>query len=435
MFFFKEKSKIINKILLYILDVGRIVSKTRVFYGVKTDYQNSFKWKQYVLILFFINCPIKAYCFSENKLNEFEKFADELIDYLKIPGAAISIVTDNEVLFQKLYGVKRKGEQNKITKNTVFRICSISKSLTSYLIYKLAKKGINVDDPISKYLPEVIIHNKEFTKNIKLKHILSHSVGIKNHCLEEIAYLNQPASNLYDKLQKVEKICEPGKEFQYQNVVFSLSAPLLENAFNKSFKELMEFEILKPLELDNTIISQKDYNELSDLAIPHCKIKNKFIAVNPKSYYYNILAAAGISSNISDMSKFLQSLLKEIKKDSLCLDFFFKHSVNANYKIKILEKKDYNYKAYPRILSWEYGLGWYKENYAGHKLIFHSGRLSGFRSTLMFSPELGIGIIVLTNSSEGRLITILRHYFADLLFDLESISMNELKGIFKKNDS
>lgn len=424
----QRKNKFRNKSLLLflILSYFPFVSKGE---SINSNLSNSSS----------LNKPIKKELefpkyFSKSKLKKFECFANELINYLNIPGAAIAIVDSKGVLFQKVYGVKKIGEKDKINNDTIFRIGSISKSLTGYLIYKLSKKGLNLEDPISKYLPNIIIHNKEFTKNIELKHILSHSVGVENHCLEKIAYVNQSPLDLYKKLDKVKKICSPGEKFHYQNVIFSLISPLLENAFNKSFKQLMEAEILKPLKLENTILTEKKYKESLNIANPHCKIQNKFKCVNPKSYYYNILASGGISSSIEDMSKFLQTLLIEIDKDSSCIDFFFNYCIDASYKIKILENRDYNDKIYPRIISWKYGLGWYKENYAGNDFIFHGGRLTGFRSIIMFSPSLRIGIILLINSSEGRLISILRHYFADILLGLDPLTVNEIKQKIKLID-
>ncbi|MCP3660690.1 MAG: beta-lactamase family protein [Bacteroidetes bacterium] len=388
------------------------------------------KYIQLIVLLFFLNNKLYANSFSEYKIKTFEKFANELIQLLKIPGAAISIVSSEKALFEKTYGVKKKGQDDKITKNTIFRIGSISKSITSLLVYKLLSKGIDLEDPISKYIPELVIHDKLFTEKIRLKHILNHSVGLKNHCLEEFAYLKQSKNELFQNFKNAEKICEPGIQFKYQNVAFSLIAPLLENVFKEKFEVLLKQELLNPLNLSNTLITESDYNKSENISSPHIQVDNKFKAVTSNSYYYNILPAAGVSSSISDMSKFLIYLLNEIKNKSLDIDLFFKESMNANYKIKILEKRDYNWKAFKRIISWKYGLGFYEENYSNHKLIFHSGRLRGFRSTFMFDPDLKIGIIILTNSSSGEFITILRHFFADLLYSLDSITIEELKKIF-----
>ncbi len=447
----------------------------------------------------------------QNIASEFNFFAENLAKKLRVPGMAIALVTKDKILLKKTYGVKKIGlasftnststclskekitqkniTNNKIDDNTIFRLGSVSKTLTSYLIYKLCNKEIkinyreklrilrtpillpfedvsknyqysiknndisnnfiytgymfmdknsfkickklshntrgniprfNIDCSIIDFLPkDVYISDIHFTKKIKIKHILSHSCGTHRYRLEKIAYKDQPLEVLLEKLKHIGRYCnKPGTYFAYQNVIFSLIAPILESCFREKYSHIFKLNILHDLKLNNTIICQKEYLLAKNKALPHIMYLKSYKNISVDSYYDNILPAGGISSSIHDMAKFIMHVLK----DEEYINFVESYTVNASSKIDKIEKHDYNKEAYNKIRSWQYGIGWYLENYNGSKVIFHGGRLTGFRTMVQFLPKYNIGFVIITNSSSGRLCTILRHKLSDLVYSGVSLS-------------
>ncbi len=407
----------------------------------------------------------------QNIASEFEFFAENLAKKLKVPGMAIALVTKDKILFKKTYGVRglassitstsgslskkeklnkndfvklkhmdslassitsRSGSlskkeefyskqktSNKINNNTIFRLGSVSKTLTSYLVYKLCNKKINnktrfsinrnIIDFLSK---DIYISNKHFTKKLNIKHILTHSCGTRRYCSEKIAYKDQSFEVLLENLKHARIHCnKPGAYFAYQNVIFSLIAPILESCFKEKYDRLFKLHVLNNLKLNNTTICEKEYSLAKNKALPHIVYLKSYKNILTGSYYDNILPAGGVSSSIDDIAKFIMHVLK----DQEYIRFVESYTVNANSKIDKIEKYSYNEEAYDKIRSWRYGIGWYLENYNGNKVIFHGGRLTGFRAMVQFLPKYNVGFAIVTNSSSGTLCTILRHKLADLV--------------------
>jgi CubicO group peptidase (beta-lactamase class C family) len=111
----------------------------------------------------------------------FEKINSLAVSLLeKAPGFAISIFTDREVIFQKGYGTTNTEEQGvDITPATIFRIGSVSKTLTATLIIKLVQQGLlELDRPIKEYVPELKLSFPGAVEITTLRMLLTHTAGL-----------------------------------------------------------------------------------------------------------------------------------------------------------------------------------------------------------------------------------------------------------------
>jgi CubicO group peptidase (beta-lactamase class C family) len=109
---------------------------------------------------------------------KIEEKANELLQ--KAPGMAVSIFSNNEILFEKGFGVTNTEEQGvEVTPDTMFRIGSVSKTLTATLIMKLVEQEkLELDLPIVNYIPELKLSNQEAVNKITLCMLLSHTAGL-----------------------------------------------------------------------------------------------------------------------------------------------------------------------------------------------------------------------------------------------------------------
>jgi len=93
------------------------------------------------------------------------------------PGAAVLLMKGDTILFEKGYGIADIKTKEKITSNTVFNTGSISKTFVSNGILILQERGLlSVEDPIYSYFPD--FHNAKIAKEVKIKHLLSHTSGL-----------------------------------------------------------------------------------------------------------------------------------------------------------------------------------------------------------------------------------------------------------------
>ena len=147
------------------------------------------------IILQIIAVSIMLTCCEKSKINynDIDNMITKEIDENNIPGAVVLIGNENEIIFQKPYGVKNPKTNEKYNYDDIFRIASMTKAITSFGVVKLWEKGlIEFDDPIKKYIPEfnyVEILNSfneddttyttiERTKDITIRQLLTHTSGI-----------------------------------------------------------------------------------------------------------------------------------------------------------------------------------------------------------------------------------------------------------------
>ncbi len=382
----------------------------------------------FLLILFGLADPSSSLALSQaygELVKNFKQLTEQAIQAWHIPGLAFAIVTPEEVLCLETYGVRKVGSQEKIDAHTLFRIGSLSKGLSAALSLKLAHKGIfQLHDPISQYLPEITIADKDLTNQIKIQHLLSHTNGIQSFHMEDIAYTKHTFQDLVSRLAQAEKIGRIGHHFQYQNVVFSLIQPIVERSTGETFAQNMEKEILLPLAMHQTVLTEQAYAQATNKAYPHQYQSGKHLPLITSSYYYNILAAGGIAASITDMGHWLQALLGGYPNilNHTQLATLFSPVVSVPLQHKRFNKHLWCKK---RLLSAYYALGWFVYDYMGNLVVHHNGRLGGYNALMAFSPEKQIGLVILTNS-DTRLPSALMAHFFDQLFGLQPIHWSQL---------
>lgn len=215
---------------------------------------------------------------------DFNALAEEIIQRHRPPAVAMAIVTPSQVLSIKTHGVRQLGEEGAIDQNTIFRVASISKPCTSALVAQLAAQGrIDIEAPITRYLPNIQVAGPEHALQLKVKHLLSHTTGLPGYSLEQEAYRRQDFEVLLKKLQSVKAVSKPGKTHQYQNVLYSLLGPVIESVTQTGFTDYLHQSLLRPLGITHYALSETDYTSCENVAKPHLRTKRR-TAYNPPSY-------------------------------------------------------------------------------------------------------------------------------------------------------
>jgi CubicO group peptidase (beta-lactamase class C family) len=121
-------------------------------------------------------------CFSHNKsvysklIFEYDTFIRNASANENLPGLAVVIVKNNQILLMKGYGVKEFEGNDSVDANTVFRLGSVSKGFASVLTGILVNdKKLSWNDQVIKFVPDFSLKNPDYTKQLTIRHILSHS--------------------------------------------------------------------------------------------------------------------------------------------------------------------------------------------------------------------------------------------------------------------
>ncbi|CAM1356583.1 serine hydrolase domain-containing protein [Tenacibaculum halocynthiae] len=179
--------------------------------------------------------------------NEREHFIDDFLDK-ETEATAFLVIKDDAILFEKYYeGYKR---------DSISNIFSVSKSVTSLLVGIALDEGLinNVNDPITKYIPELSEANKTFNK-LTIEHLLNMRSGLKfnetySSPFDEVSKLYY-GKNQMKQISSMEFIHEPGTYHDYQSVCTTLLGIAIERVSKKQLGKYLEEKLWKPLQMEN----------------------------------------------------------------------------------------------------------------------------------------------------------------------------------------
>ncbi len=328
--------------------------------------------------------------FVEEALKEFERFIKTALVNRQAPGAAVAIVKDTTIIFLKGYGLRDAKKSDSVNTRTVFRLGSVSKSLTATLAAILVNENsIHWDDPVIKYLPDFRLKSEEATKNLTLRHLLSHTIGLPYHAYTIMVDDNAPYDSLVDHLKDLDLIGKPGELYSYQNVGFSLIGNVIENATGKKLEKVFAEKLFKPLGMKDASASYEKIMADDNVAKPHIFTKPTAIS----SAYYSVAPAGGLNASIQDMGLWLKALMGS-NPDILPqnkLDEIFQPQVRAI-------ARNHNFWRWKRIRKSYYGLGWRIITFSNDTILYHGGYVNNYRCEVALNRKKKIAIALLVNS-------------------------------------
>lgn len=326
-------------------------------------------------------------------INDMEQQLSEAVQNNDIPGFALSVFNDSEVLYEKSFGLTNWEESNQqITENTLFRIGSVSKSLTATLIMKLVEEGLlELDVPITNYIEKFTLQNELYAKIITLRMLLSHTSGLPNGGDIEgprdqsgwETYIDEVVSNL--ELEN-----PPGALYHYSNHGFNIAGYVAQSVCQKPFAELMKEYVFQPLGMERTM-----YDPLEAMTYPlalahektehgEWKVQHKF-AENVTNY-----PSFFAMSTLHDMSRFAMMHLNK--------GVFEGRTFLKPETIEEMHKKHYdNY----TLNDFGSCLGVFTERTRGLNMLWHSGEISTYKCIYYLIPEKKLGFITMATQDVG----------------------------------
>lgn len=355
-------------------------------------------------------------------LNQFSAYFEDVMQKSGTIGAAVVITYKGEVVLTQCYGVRKAGTQLPVNEHTVFRLASVSKSVTGVLAALLDnEKLLPLNTKISDYLPQVQLKNREYTKMLEAQHLLSHTTGLVPHAYDLMVEDQVPFDKIIERLDEVEIASPPGKLYGYQNVMFSIYAPLVKAVTGKSFSSFMEEKVFSPFNMTDASLSFEDFVKHGNFAVPHFnRGHNSFSPLKLNDRYYITAPAAGVNASISDMGNLLSvltdnhnNLLPERTKNKLFTPLInspLNHTYFRSWGRKVKNKR--------------YALGWRIVDYQEHTVAYHAGYVTGYKSEIAVCPDEQIGIAILCNSPNNETAKIIPWFLNELFEYQQEIALN-----------
>jgi beta-lactamase class C len=330
----------------------------------------------------------------EPVIREFDSIISSEIQLSGTVGAALAVTFKDRIALLKCYGVRKAGENDSINVHTVFRLASVSKSLSGTLAGILAEKNIiSLDDKIVDYLPEFKLKKNENTQNLTIRNVLSHTSGLIPHSYDNYAELKTPMQKIIPMLEQVSILAPPGEKYDYQNIMFSLLDTVLVEKLQKPFDSIIQENVFTPFGMADASTGFAKFENNANKAYPHSGGNGKYYPIKMNDRYYTALPAAGINASIFDLARFLLQFTSDNQA-----------SVNSNVKNIIFEPQvvsplSRSYLSYwDKVDSKEYALGWRIVEYKGRTVAYHGGYVNGYKTEIAYCDREDIGIAYLTNS-------------------------------------
>lgn len=365
-----------------------------------------------VLTLFLLS-PLAA----ENKpekvgLNGFDEFVSKAMEEWKVPGLAVSIVKDGEVIYSSGFGYRDLEQKLEVTPETLFAIGSCSKAFTAVTMGILVDDGkLEWDKPVREYLPTFKLKDPFVSERMTPRDLVYHRSGLPRH---EFMWYGSSAAReaLFNRLQYLELSKDIRTAFQYNNLMFMTAGYMVGRIAETTWEDFVDVRIFKPLNMKDSNFSVENSKKASDFSLPYGKKEEEVVEI-PFRNIDTIGPAGSINSNVMDMANWLLLNLgngkfgeKQIISEASLKEI---HAPQVIMSTNLQEDLFYSM----------YGMGWVVTAYRGHLLLLHGGGIDGFLAHVSFMPKENIGIVLLTNLSPNPLTQIIPFNAYDRLLGLD----------------
>ncbi len=349
-------------------------------------------------------------------LNDIDAYIREAMAEWKIPGLAIAVVKDGEVILSKGYGYRDADEELPVTPRTLFAIGSITKSFTVTLLGMIEDEGkVDWDEPVRSYLPDFELSDEVATEYMTPRDLVTHRSGLPRH---DVLWYGSPLTRreLYERLRHIEPNREFREVFQYQNLMYMTAGYLAGQIAGRNWEALVAERIFEPLDMSRSNFSVEDSQKDDDFAYPHTEIDDVLKQIDFRNID-EIGPAGSINSSVEEMIRYVQLHMNKGKLGEEQL-----LSSNNAEQMQMPQMAMRGTIQYDELGHTSYGMGFFVTSYRGRKLVHHGGGIDGFISLLSFMPSENVGMIVLTNKSGNNPVpTIVTRGVYDRVLELDPV--------------
>lgn len=315
---------------------------------------------------------------------------DSVMKKNNIPAISVGLVRNGKLEFAEGFGHKNRKTKALVDEYSLYQIGSDTKKMTGIIVRNLVAEGkLDLNTSIIQYLPKRLdTKAKEKLKPITLLNVLHHKSGIPRvpPSIKRVdgnpMLIPYTEEDLIFDLNNITLDFEPGTEFRYSNLGYSVVGYICERSSGKTYNELIEKYIAQPYDMFSTTVIPSD-KELKHLVTPYRK-DNRNIETQ-RFRMGKAAPAGGVYSNVDDISKLMIHQINAYKN--------YKETGDLSNPLILTENSG--------VEGNDYGFGLGKQIFETGILYGHGGDLDGFGSTYHFSPEHDLGLIILT-SSGGR---------------------------------
>ncbi len=358
---------------------------------------------------------------SDKTKHKIDSTYTALIKKYKVVGLSLAIVDKDGIVYTNGYGYADLANKVKATDKTVYRIGSTTKSFTALSLMQLQEKHLlSTDSSVRKYLPDLKMRGRFSDGNpLYIRDILAHISGLPSDVSNGFFCDSPPDIKwLINELNKQEQAFPANYVHSYSNIGYGLLGEVVARLNNTSYSAAVKENVFKPLKMSSSYI-ELDPVLAADFSKAY--VNNKEI----KEPLIRDQAAGLIHSNALDMANYVRMYLNKGSLDGAKL-------VDPSSIDEMIKNRLGNLELYT-AKNWGFGL--YTSNAyskTGNDSVAvtitgHGGDTYAFHTDMAFIPELGLGVVILTNSDKGAYINEAMRLLKIYLKNEKSIQLNTTK--------
>lgn len=333
--------------------------------------------------------------------SELKARVDEILNRHPAVGFALGVVRNGSLDFFHGHGFADIASKTPITEDTVFRVASITKTLTAIAVMQLWEQGlIDLDAPANDYLRAYkLIPTQASFRPATVRHLLTHTAGIAEvlrpsdvlrQLFGETVKIGQRMPTLAEYYRDGLRInAEPGTTFTYTDHGPTTLGQIVEDVSEEPFDVYMREHVFEPLGMTSTDLVRTDAVQRR-LATGYELRSDGARAI--ADYEVVTAGGGGAYSTPRDMARYVAALLGGGANEH--------GSVLTPATLAIMFEP--HYRPDPRIPG--IGIAFDRYNAGGHLVIGHGGILPGFDSQIFAAPNDGVGVIAFTNGARQAML-------------------------------
>jgi CubicO group peptidase (beta-lactamase class C family) len=343
-----------------------------------------------------------------------QAFTDVMSRY-RLPGLAVGVVQNGQVVYRRAAGETVAVSGQRITADTLFKIASNSKAMTTGVLARLVDAGkLRWDDPVIRWLPSFRMYDSWVTREIQVRDLLIHNSGLHEGAGDLMLW---PEPNGFTRADILAGLAflKPQHSFRsryaYDNLMYIVAGEVAAAAAGVSYEELVRRELFGPLGLSRCQVGEFRRDAVGNIAQPHMRrgegnaVIRADDAVVPAA---TAAAAGGIRCSLNDLLKWTR----------LWLDPRLRSPATGQQWLSTAQRAALWSAHMPLPLSrrqreWDnsrfsaYGYGWRLSDVDGVLRVAHTGTLTGMYSAIVLLPERKIGFVLLINGDGADARTVL----------------------------
>ena len=345
----------------------------------------------------------------------FDAIFDAVMAEYHLPGMALGVVEDGKVTYTRTAGELVSGGGQAIDADTLFKIASNSKAMTTGLLARLVDAGkLKWDDPVVKYLPQFKMSEPWITREMRVRDLLIHNSGLREGAGDLMLW---PEPNLFTRadiiagLEHLKPVQSFRSRYAYDNLLYIVAGEVAAVAGGASYEELVRREVFDAVGLKRCQVGDWSRDAVGNVAQPHYWEGDRNVAYRRDPQAVPAIASAaagGIRCSLNDMLTWMRLWLDpELRPLGQDRPWLSSAQHEALWSPQVPMPMSERQKRWNNGNFSAYGYGWRLSDVDGVRRVAHTGTLGGMYSALNLLPEKRSGFVFMINGEGSRARTVL----------------------------